>query len=93
MGGRRAADRTAELLGPLRDRRAWRIALVVGTLINLYGQLLVPWLHGQPDVVSAWLDRASAHPGTTALSTALGYLFPLGVSVYSAAGARRQEPP
>ena len=81
------------MLGPLRDLRAWRTALVVGTLINLYGQLLVPWLDGQPDVVAAWLEKAGTHPGTTALSTVLGYLFPLGVSVYSAAGARRQRPP
>lgn len=79
------------LLEPLRQPRSWRIAFVVGTLINLYGQLLVPWLDGGTDVLGGWLEGARSHPGTTTLSAVLGYLFPLGVSLYSAAAARRDE--
>jgi hypothetical protein len=78
-----------ELLRPLRDGSAWRVAAVVGTLINLYGQLLVPWLNGEPNVFAALRERALRHPGTTALSVTVAYLFPLGVSIYSAAAARK----
>jgi hypothetical protein len=80
-----------DLLAPLRQGSAWRVAAVVGTLINLYGQLLVPWLNGEPSVLEAFRERALLHPGTTASSLAVAYLFPLGVSVYSAAAARRSR--
>ena len=80
-----------DMLSPLREGTAWRVAAVVGTLINVYGQLLVPWLNGEPAVLQAWRERALRHPGTTALSLAVAYLFPLGVSVYSAAAARKSR--
>jgi len=82
-----------DLLAPLREARAWRVAVVVGSLINVYGQLLVPWLNGQAHPLRAFTGRASAHPGTMGLSLLLGYLFPLGVSVYSAAAARGTPAP
>ena len=72
-------------------RSAWKVAAVVGTLINVYGQMLVPWLNGEPNVLAALRERALLHPGTTALSVAVAYLFPLGVSVYSAAVARNPK--
>jgi len=74
-----------------RMRSAWKVAVVVGTLINVYGQVLVPWLNGEPNVFGALRERAVLHPGTTALSVAVAYLFPLGVSAYSAAAARRSR--
>lgn len=67
-------------------RRAnYVLAIVVGTLINLYGQLLVPWLSGHAHPLDAWLGRVRIAPGVVVLTTVLGYLFPLVVSVVSAA--------
>jgi hypothetical protein len=37
------------ILGKLRDRTTYLVALIVGTLINLYGQLFVPWIRNVGD--------------------------------------------
>ncbi len=72
-------------------RSSFKVAAVVGTLINVYGQILLPWLNGEPNPLAALRERAVLHPGTTALSVAVAYFFPLGVSIYSAAVARRSR--
>lgn len=76
---------TTRLRAGFCRRANYVLALVVGTLINLYGQLLVPWLSNGAHPVDAWLGRARAAPGVIVLTTVLGYLFPLLVSVISAA--------
>jgi hypothetical protein len=39
----------------LKDPATYWLAGVVGTLINVYGHLLVPWLHGDAVPVSTFL--------------------------------------
>ncbi|MFT5115714.1 MAG: hypothetical protein ACI8P9_005067 [Parasphingorhabdus sp.] len=71
------------LTARLKDPSTYWLAIIVGTLINLYGQILVPWMRG---VESPWLqfiDGASAFPGSTLLSVSLGYIFPFCVGIYS----------
>jgi len=73
-----------------------RTALVVGTLINLYGQVLVPWLRGA-DVLGALGRSFEEAPVVALLSVALGFAFPWLVSAYAGARVRvetagRQSP-
>jgi hypothetical protein len=67
----------------LGRRGTWLTALAVGSLINVYGQLVVPWLRGSSapwrDVVDAW----RSDPGVVGLSVVLGFVFPLVVGVFS----------
>lgn len=74
--------------GKLRSHGTYVLALIVGTLINLYGQLLVPWLRDAPDPIGVFLDVLERNPGTTVLSIFLGYAFPFFVGTYSAVAAR-----
>lgn len=67
------------------------MALVVGTVINAYGQLLVPWLRGADDLCAQIEDHWERTPGLLVLSVALGYLFPLAVGTWSAARTRHQR--
>jgi len=73
-----------------------RTALVVGALINVYGQVLVPWLRGA-DAVQAFSRSAQEAPVVTVLSVALGFAFPWLVSAHAGARVRvevagRQSP-
>ena len=72
----------------LKDRTTYILALVVGTLINAYGQLLVPWFRGGDDPVVAFLTEFDFRPGLTVLSVFLAYAFPFCVGIYSAVAAR-----
>ena len=72
----------------LRDRHTYAVALVVGTLINLYGQLLVPWLRGGADPFSVFGHELHERPALTLFSMFLGFAFPLCVGVYSSVATR-----
>lgn len=72
----------------LRDRHTYGVALVVGTVINLYGQLLVPWLRGTADPFSLIGHEFQERPALTLFSIFLGYAFPLCVGVYSSVATR-----
>jgi len=74
----------AFLLKRLGAPSTWVTAAVVGTFINLYGLALVPWLRGS-DPVTSFLVQLEATPAVSLLSILLGYLFPVGVGVYSSA--------
>lgn len=77
------------LLGEkLRDRTTYGLAAVVGTLINAYGQLLVPWFRGSDDPVAAFMVEFEVRPGLTIFSVFLAYAFPFSVGIYSAVWAR-----
>lgn len=65
------------------------VALIVGTVINLYGQVLVPAMRGVDRPLADFVATFERHPGVTLLSLLLAYLFPLAVGVYSSARARR----
>ncbi len=65
----------------------WITSIVVGSFINLYGQLLVPWLRGT-DPVEAFTTELANAPGVTALSIGMCYLFPLAVGLFSSVSTR-----
>lgn len=58
---------------------------IVGTLINLYGQILVPCFYGDMSPFSSFGLRALARPLLVAMSVGVGYTFPFCVSVVSTA--------
>ena len=72
----------------LHDRTTYGVAAVVGTLINLYGQLLVPWFRSDTNPFTAFADEFEIRPWLTLFSVFLAYAFPLFVGVYSAVVAR-----
>jgi membrane protein YqaA with SNARE-associated domain len=74
----------------LRERSTYVVALIVGTLINLYGQVLVPWLRGFGDPFAALAGEFAVRPGLVLATVFIAYAFPLAVGVYSAVTARYQ---
>ncbi len=72
----------------LVDRTTWALAFVVGTLINLYGQLLVPWFRGSLDPATDFVFEYEIRPELTLVSVILGYAFPVFVGVYSGVASR-----
>jgi hypothetical protein len=72
----------------LRRRDTYVTALVVGVVINAYGQLLVPWLRGRSDPWAVFMEKVESDPALTAVSVGLGFLFPLLVGVYSSVATR-----
>lgn len=74
--------------GKVRDRGTYVVAAVVGTLINLYGQLMVPWFRGASDPFLAFVYEFQARPGLTTFSIFIAYAFPFCVGIYSAVAAR-----
>ena len=77
-------------LQQLRSRHTLLTAVVVGTLINLYGQVVVPLLRGVDDVLAEFSRNVTVAPLLAFLSIALGYMFPWLVSAYASASARVQ---
>lgn len=74
----------------LRTRMTWYIMVVVGTVINLYGQLLIPWLRNAGSPLDIFMSECVNNPGVLTLSVVLGFAFPLVVSVFSGTWARYQ---
>jgi len=72
----------------LCERSTYILALVVGSLINLYGQLLVPWLRGAGDPFAVFASELETRPWLTLLSIFLGFAFPLCVGTYSSVATR-----
>jgi hypothetical protein len=72
----------------LSERATYILAAVVGTLINLYGQLLVPWLRGVDDPFAMFAYEVETRPWLTLLSVFLGYAFPFCVGTYSSVTTR-----
>jgi hypothetical protein len=71
------------LVDKLHNSETYWIAVIVGTLINGYGQLLVPWFRGAADPFTALALEFRAHPFLTTFSIVLAYAFPLVVGVVS----------
>jgi hypothetical protein len=67
----------------LRDAETYWIAGLVGTLINAFGHLLVPWIRGSEDPWAILVEEFQAHPALTIFSILLAYAFPLLVGVTS----------
>lgn len=70
------------------DRTTYVLAIFVGTLINLYGQLLVPWFRGYGDPFFMFYLEFYKQPSLTIFSVFLGYAFPFCVGVYSSVATR-----
>ncbi len=80
---------TGRLIGDkLRDRTTYVLAAIVGTLINLYGQLLVPWFRGSANPFETFASELEHNPGLTYFSIFLAYAFPFCVGIYSGVAAR-----
>ena len=78
-----------QLIGErLRARTTYVVAAVVGTLINIYGQLLVPWLRGAEDPFWVFRNEFDERPVLTIFSIFLAYAFPVFVGVYSSVATR-----
>ncbi len=67
----------------LHDPTTYGLAFFVGTLINLYGQLLVPWIRGFGDPLTVFVQEFKVRPYLTVFSVFLGYAFPFCVGIYS----------
>jgi len=72
----------------LQQRGTYWVALLVGTFINGYGHLLVPYLRGQKGVVTTFAEAFEATPVLVSLSILLAYCFPVCVGVYSSVATR-----
>jgi hypothetical protein len=72
----------------LLDRSTYVVAAVVGTLINVYGQLLVPWLRGAADPFAVLTNEFQERPALTVFSIFLGYAFPVFVGTYASVATR-----
>lgn len=72
----------------LRDRTTYVLALIVGTLINAYGQLLVPWFRTDMNPFTLFSIEVMERPTLTAFSIFLAFAFPFCVGIYSAVAAR-----
>jgi hypothetical protein len=72
----------------LHDRTTYVLAAIVGTLINVYGQLLVPWFRGSTNPFTTFADEFEIRPGLALFSVFLGFAFPFCVGIYSAVAAR-----
>lgn len=75
----------------LLDRSTYVLALVVGSIINLYGQILLPWFRGSFDPPTDFLIEYEIRPEITIFSVLLGFAFPFCVGLYSAVAARYQN--
>ena len=74
--------------GKIRDPGTYFVAVIVGTFINLYGQILVPWLKGSQAPLEDLMNGFQQHPGTSILSICLGFAFPFCVGIYSSVATR-----
>lgn len=70
------------------DRSTYVLALIVGTLVNGYGQLLLPWIRSDINPFDVFTAEFDARPGLAIFSVFLGYAFPFCVSTYSAVVTR-----
>lgn len=72
----------------MRDRTTYVLALIVGSLINGYGQLLVPWFRSGTNPFGTFTAELEARPALTIFSVFLAFAFPFCVGIYSAVAAR-----
>ncbi len=76
------------IIDKLHDRTTYVLAAIVGTLINAYGQLLVPWFRSGADPFEQFMTELEFRPQLTLFSVFLAFAFPFCVGIYSAVAAR-----
>jgi len=72
----------------LCDSSIYWLALIVGTVINCYGHLLVPWMRSGKDPFALLAHELEIQPGLTIFTILVTYCFPFGVALYSSVAAR-----
>ena len=72
------------------DPSLFLLALVVGTVINLYGQILVPWLRGLSPVAALCLEHKE-RPLLLYLSIFIAFFFPFTVGMVSGVATRYMQ--
>lgn len=72
----------------LSDSNTYVVAFVVGTLINVYGHILVPLLRGRENPVDLFVSEFRQYPRLVMFSIFLAYCFPFCVTIYSAIRTR-----
>jgi hypothetical protein len=80
--------RRSYLLAKAAEPHTYVVALIVGTLINVYGQLLVPMFRGEGDPFAVFFAEIDRNPGTFFLSVIVAYCFPFCVTLYAAVHTR-----
>lgn len=85
-------DARADLFRYIRHKAAasntYVVSLLVGTLINAYGHLLVPWMRGSEQPLDHFMTELFAYPVTVTISVVLAYVFPYFVGLYSSVATR-----
>lgn len=67
----------------LTQRSTYILPLVVGTVINSYGQFLIPYMRGVTNPLIQFQAQFNTTPGLVVFSIFLGYCFPFLVGLYS----------
>ena len=67
----------------LQDKDTYVVALVVGSLITVYGQFIVPYLRNEADVWGVFSKKMLSRPKLSLFSILLAYLFPIGVQLHA----------
>ena len=75
----------------LQDRGTYLVALVVGSLITVYGQFVVPYLRNELGVWDTFVEKMLERPKLSIFSILLAYLFPIGVQLQATIVTRLRE--
>ncbi|MAA78920.1 MAG: hypothetical protein CL916_06640 [Deltaproteobacteria bacterium] len=75
----------------LQKKDTYIVALVVGSLITVYGQFIVPYLRNEVDVWGIFTSKMLAQPNLSLFSILLAYLFPIGVQLHATIVTRLRE--
>lgn len=67
----------------LHDRGTYILAFVIGTMINLYGQFLVPWFRDKGSPLEGFITELQTNTGLLLFSIFIAYAFPFCVGTYS----------
>jgi len=82
---------TKYLAEKLKQLDTYITTLIVGSFVNLYGQLLVPILRGETEPLQSFLYQFKNFPISVLLSVFLGYAFPFLVNIFTGVYTRYQH--
>ncbi len=71
------------LIVTLGERSIYVVTVVAGTLIILYGQVLVPWVRGSNNALMDMMVEFEQQPLASILTFTVAFLFPFSVGVCS----------
>ena len=78
-------------LQKLQEQGTYLLALVVGSLITVYGQFIVPYLRNEAEVWNTFVHKMLERPKLTMFSILLAYLFPIGVQLQATIVTRLRD--